>query len=108
MSQAFYIVVLAVAGFLAGLSWSVITTICFKGVKRALGYDDGLNRPAGLVDLFGHLIGVAASGAYFLVIILVAAWWTNQYPEWRSSKDVFWIGIIAGVALLQILRRRTS
>lgn len=106
MSHTLYVAILAVSGFLAGLSWSVITTVCFKGIKKTLGYDDGLNRPSGLADLFGHLMGVVASGAYLLVIILLAVWWTNNYPEWRSSRDVFWIGIVAGVALLQMQKRR--
>jgi cytochrome bd-type quinol oxidase subunit 2 len=108
MRHDLYVAIFVAAGFLAGLSWSVVTTVCFNGVKKILGYDDGPNRPIGLVDLFGQLLGVAASGGYLLVIIFVAVWWTNKYPEWRSNKDLFWIGIVVGVALLQMRRRRDS
>jgi hypothetical protein len=108
MSQDSYVMVLVTTGFLGGLSWTILTTVCFKVVRKALGCADGVARPTGLVDLFGHLLGVAGSGAYFLAFILVAARWTNRYPQWSSSKDVLWIGIVAGAALLQMQKRRRS
>jgi hypothetical protein len=106
MSQVAFTTILAVAGFLAGLSWSAVTTASFNIVRRVLRYSENPDRAIGWKDLIGHLVGVVASGGYLLVLIFIAVSWTDRYPEWRANKDVFWFGLIAGVVLLQVILRR--
>jgi hypothetical protein len=108
MMQVSYVIILVALGFCWGLSWSVVTTFCFKVANKALGHVDGVARPIALVDLIGYLLAVAGSGAYFLVFILAIVRWTNGYPQWSSSKNVVWIGIVAAVALLRVQRRRRT
>jgi hypothetical protein len=107
ISQVSYVVILVAAGFFWALSWSVVTIVCFKVADKALRYDGGA-RPIGLTDLIGYLLAIAGSGAYFLVFILAIVRWTNGYPQWSSSKNVLWIGIMVALALLRVRRRRRT
>lgn len=107
ITQVSYVIILLAAGFFWGLSWEVVNIFCFKVVDKALRYD-GVARPIRLIDLVGYLMAVAGSGAYFLFFILAIVRWTNGYPQWSSSKNVLWIGIMVAFALPRVKRRRRT
>jgi MFS family permease len=105
MSQEIFVLILICAGFLAGISWAMLNNACFAAIKRWLAGRGGFNRSIGIVDLIGYLLGVLVSCGYLLIIIIGVTWWTNHHPEWRSSKDIFWLGVIGGAVVLRIFRK---
>jgi len=108
MKHITFLIILSATGVFGGLSWSLFTSLCFQVVRRILGYDEKNSRPISLTDLVGYIIGVVVSCGFMLAVILLVVSWTNKYPEWRSSKYVFWLGLIAGVGLLQMIRKRKN
>jgi hypothetical protein len=106
MSHGVFVVSLIGTGFLTGLTWIFFNNVCFKIINRWLGDRGGLNRSIGFVDLVCYLLGVLISGGYLAIVVLAVLWWTNQYPEWRSSKDVLWYGIVGAAVVWRLFKQR--
>jgi hypothetical protein len=106
MSNNLFILILSSAGFLTGISWTLFNGFCFATITSWLNDRKGFDRSIGWGELVGYSLGALFSCSFLLVLILATVWWTNHYPEWRRSKDVFWFGVIAGVVMLRLIGRR--
>ena len=100
-------IVLAVAGLMTGFSWSVVTSIIFKMARRVLGYGDDSSWPIDGLGLIIHVVGVLVSGLYLFLLVILAARWADYYPQYRSTKDMFWVGIVVGALFWRLLVGKT-
>jgi hypothetical protein len=100
--QVFSILLLSV-GLIAAVFHTFITIVCFAAVSRYLDKGKANTNALRFSHLLGYTSATLVSGGILIGVILLLVNWTNNFPDWASSKKWFWVGFIAGHVILRLI-----
>jgi hypothetical protein len=104
MTEYEFIAILIVIGAIACVLLNVVAIGGFVLVSRFLPRPSGMNG-LGVWHLLGYLLVACITGGCLIGFVLLTVNWTNEFPQFATSKRAFWIGMLIGFGISRWMGR---